>query len=221
MYNLLKTGLILLLITYNIHSVAQTKSVLFYKDGTTQTGYVTFKKKEIKFQELRKDKKVKIKYEHLDSISGYVNPRSKRKDLKPKMAYIFPTGKNDNNFQLYDLVKDGKVNLYKLSNYGDYSFVWSPTSAALGMAPIPMKTKTAIIYGVKRDKETFVILLGNKDTSVSFITIADSFKTQGSEYFSDCTVLATKIKEGEKGFSKEDIKDVVDFYNSECSESID
>jgi len=220
MYNLFKTALVLVVITYNIQCLAQTKSVLFYKDGTSKTGYITFKKKEIKFQENKKDKKEKINYDQLDSISSYINPRSKRKDLKPKMAYIFPTDKNDKNFQVYDLVKKGKVNLYKLSKYGDYSMIWLPSnSSSFGTTPVPVGTrKTVTIYGVKRNNETFVTILGNKDTSVSFVTIADSFKSQGSEYFSDCIELASKIKKGEKGFSKEDIKKVVDYYNTECSE---
>ncbi|PWK19577.1 hypothetical protein [Xanthomarina spongicola] len=220
MYSLLKIALVSALITYNVQCFAQTKSVLFYKDGTSQTGYVTFKKKEIKFQEQKDGKKEKIEYEKLDSISGYINPRSKRKDIKPRMAYVFPTGKNDKNFQVFDLVKKGKVNLYKLSKYGNYSVIWVPSNnSSFATTPIPVGTrKTITIYGVKRDNETFVTILGNKDTSVSFVTIADSFKTQGSDYFSDCTELATKIKDGEKGFRKEDIKKVVDYYNTDCSE---
>lgn len=219
MYNILKTALILVLITYNVQSFAQTKSVLFYKDGTSRTGYVTFKKNEIKFQEQQKGKKEKIKYELLDSISGYINPRSKRKDNKPRMAYVFPTGKSDKDFQVFDLVKKGKVSLYTLSKYGDYSMIWVPSNnSSFATTPIPVGAKKIVtIYGVKRDKEAFVTILGNKDTSVSFITIADSFKTQGSAYFSDCTDLASKVKEGEKGFSKEDIKKVVDYYNTECN----
>jgi len=220
MYRLFKTALLLVLITYNIQCLAQTKSVLFYKDGTSKTGYVTFKKKEIKFQGNNKGKKEKINYDQLDSISGYINPRSKRKDKNPRMAYVFPTGKNDKNFQVFDLVKKGKVNLYKLSKYGNYSIIWLPSNnSSFATTPVPVGTRnTVTIYGVKRDNETFVTILGNKDTSVSLITITDSFKTQGSEYFSDCKELATKINEGEKGFSKEDLKKVVAYYNTQCSD---
>src|SRR5690606_16711684 len=142
----------------------------------------------------------------LDSISGYINPRSKRKDNKPRMAYVFPTGKSDKDFQVFDLVKKGKVSLYTLSKYGDYNMIWVPSNnSSFATTPIPVGTKK------------IVTILGNKDTSVSFITIADSFKKQGSTYFSDCTALASKIKEGEKGFSKKDIKQVVDYYNTECN----
>ncbi|PWI29939.1 hypothetical protein DI383_09305 [Flavobacteriaceae bacterium LYZ1037] len=219
MFNLIKITLLLVLITGANKCFSQTKSVLFYKDGTSQTGYVTFKKKEIKFQEQKKSKKEKIKYEQLDSISGYINPRSKRKDNNPRMAYIFPTGKDGKDFKVYDLVKKGKVNLYTYSKYGNYPVLWLPSSNNIGTTPVFTGTRNDItIYGVKRDNEAFVTILGNKDTSVSFITIADSFKTQGSEYFSDCSELKIKIKEGEKGFSKKDIKKVVDYYNTKCHE---
>lgn len=204
------TILLILLLSYQTY--AQKKMVIHLKDGSQQTGYVTFKKKEIKFQEKLKDKKTKIAYETIDSLSSYVNPRAQRA-REPKTVYVWATGKENKDYHVYDRVVKGNVNLYKYTSFGGYSAIVVPTggAGAYGVS-IPTGKNASVNYGVKRDGESFVVILGDLDS-----LIRDHFKSQGSKYFSDCPVLSEKIKNKEKGFSKKDIKKVVAFYNSQCS----
>lgn len=193
--------------------LAQKKMNLHFKDGTSQTGYVTFKKKEIKFQEKLKGKKEKVDYADIDSLSSYVNPRATRARA-PKTVHVLATDKENKDFKVYDIVTKGKVTLYKYSSFGGYSAMWVPTGGTPGSSvyiPSGGGGKT-ITYAVKRDGESFVSVLGNSDS-----LIRDSFKTQGYDYFNDCPDLASKIKNKEKGFEKKDIKKIVTYYNSNCS----
>jgi len=209
---LLITGLVLC----SLKGFSQKKMILHFKDGSTQTGYVTFKKKELKFQENLKAKKGKIAYEVLDSASSYKNPRAKRAS-KPKTVYILPTGKEGKQYRVYDIVKQGKVNLYKYSTYAGYSGLWVPSGGGGSQVYIPTGGGGPVtIYGIKRPDESFVTILGNKDTSIAFVKVSDSFKKQGSAYFEDCSALSQKIEKKEKGFTKKDLKRIVDYYNTQC-----
>lgn len=199
---------------------SQKKMTLHFKDETSKTGFVTFKKKELKFQEKLKGKKKKIAYELLDSISSYVNPRAKRARA-PKTVYVLPTAKEDKQYRVYEKVTQGKVTLYKYSSFGGYSGMWVPSGGGPGNSVyIPTGgTTSATVYGLKREGESYVSILGNSDSSIMFVKIHDSFKSQGSKYFSDCPILAEKIKNKDKGFTKKDIKKVVNYYNTQCNKN--
>lgn len=200
-----KFCIVCLLVMIGSTSYAQKKMVLHFKDGSQQTGYVTFKKKEIQFQENRKDKKEKIDYALLDSAVTAINSRAKRA-RKPKTVYVLATYKDGKDYRVYDLIKQGKVNLYTFSNYSGVRGLWAPTGGNAGNSVfIPTGGASSTIkYGLKRENETYV-------------TILDKFVKNASNYFKDCSELSEKIKKKEKGFKKENIKKIVDYYNSQCA----
>lgn len=197
---------------------AQKKMNLYFKDGSIKTGYVTFKKSEVKYQEKKKGRKEKFDYEILDSAASPVNPRAKRQ-LKPKTVYFLAEGKKGKKVSVFDLVSSGKVNLYKKTTMAGYQGVWLNTGGGgAGNIFIPSApSKKITIYALRRESEPNVTILGGKDTSVAFIKLVDSFKNHSEEYFSDCPALVENIKEEKKGFKQSEIKKIAAFYNTQCN----
>lgn len=193
-------------ILFSMKLSAQKKMNLYFKDGTIKTGYIEFKKDEVKYKESQKGKKEKFDYTLLDSAATPINKRAKRQ-LKPKTVYFIPEGKNRKKIGVYELVISGPLNLYKKTNLAGYSTVWVSTGAGgLGGSAIPMAGKKRVAYGLKRTDEPTITTLGGKDTSVAFIKIVDSFKKHSEEYFSDCPTLVQNIKDEKRGFKQSELK---------------
>jgi len=211
-----KLLLVTITLIFTIKTYGQKKMTLYFKDGTTNTGYVEFKKKEVKFRAKQKGKKEKFDYVLLDSASTPINPRAKRQ-RKPKTVYFLPEGEKQKKIGVYEIVSTGKVTLYKKTNIAGYSTVWTPTGAAgLGGPSIPMSGGKHVAYGLKKSNESSITILGGKDTSIAFITIADSFKNHSEKYFSDCPILVENIKNKKQGFRQSDLKKIVIYYNTQC-----
>lgn len=102
---LLATIIICLLCTLSLS--AQKKMNLYFKDGTSKTGYVEFKKDEVKFRAKQKGKKEKFDYAILDSAAAPINPRAKRQ-RKPKHVYFLPEGKKGKKSECMKLYQLGK-----------------------------------------------------------------------------------------------------------------
>ncbi len=188
-------------------SYAQKKMTLHFQDGTEQTGYVTFKKKEAVFQEKVKGKKEKIKYELLDSATTPINPRAKRQ-RKPKTVYFLSEGKKGKTRGVYDLVQKGTINLYKKTSYAGYSGIWMANGGGPGnpvFMPTPGGGGKITIYAIQEKGASNLEVLGTK------------FSKNMTEYFQDCSELTKKIEGNEKGFRKKDIKNVISYYNTKCS----
>lgn len=198
----------------------QKKMDLFFKDGTTQTGYVTFKNKKAKFQKSKKGKKGKkqsIKYELLDSASSTLTKRAKELNREGKTVYFLPVGAKKKTYMVYELLEEGKINLYKLSNYSGYGTVWMSTGPGFGGVPMGVGSKNTVRYAVRKKGDDFITGLGGKDTSVMFVKLVDSFKRDLKILFEDCPSLVEKIEKDEKGFKgKKGLPNMVDYYNKQC-----
>ncbi len=196
----------------------QKKMDLFFKDGTTQTGYVTFKKKSAKFQESKKGKKQSIKYELLDSASSKLTERAKELDREPKMVYFLPFGEKKKKYMVYELLEKGKINLYKLSTYNGYGTVWMSSGSGFGGIPMATRSKKTVHYAVRKQGDDFITGLGGKDTSVMFVKLVDSHKRDLKILFEDCPVLVEKIEKGENGYKEnKGLPTMVDYYNKQCN----
>ncbi len=193
---------------------------LYFKDGTIKTGYVEFKKDEVKFRtQQKKGKKEKFDYALLDSAAVPVNPRAKRQRA-PKTVYFLPEGEKGKKISVFDLVSTGSVNLYKKTVLAGYQGYWINTGGGgVGGSNVFMggpPAKKVTIYALKRTNETNATILGGKDTSIVGLKLVNSFKKHSEEYFSDCPDLVDKIKNGERGFKESDIRKIVAHYNSKC-----
>lgn len=211
--------LFLVMIQASMSLTAQKKMNLYFKDGSTKTGFVEFKKEEVKFRAKQKGKKEKFDYALLDSAATPINPRAKRKPT-PKTVYFLPEGQKGKRISVFELVTKGKLSLYKKTALAGYQGVWINTGgggAGAGNIFIPgAPSKKITIYALKRKNEPTVTILGGKDTSIAFVKLIDSFKKHSAAYFSDCPSLVMSIKEGKKGFKQGEMKKIVSYYNSNC-----
>jgi len=208
--------LILIIFLMSISMYSQKKMVLYFKDGSSQTGYITYEKKYVKFQESKKDKKQKIDYQLLDSTTNYISKRAKNSRREPKTYYFIPEGKKEKHYGVWELDTKGKVYLYKRTVDASNGGMWTNSMGGMPNTITSTgsnKNKKNIIYRVKRPNEPYLTSFGNKDFSAGFITIVDSFKNETAEYFEDCPILVEKIKKEEKGFTRNCMKEIVDYYN--------
>lgn len=216
--NQLKIIILFFIVFGGLNCYGQKKMDLFFKDGSIETGYVTFKKGKAKFQENKKEKKRNIKYEILDSASSTLSKRAKESKRKPKTVYFLPVGAKKKTYMVYELLEEGKISLYKLSNYSGYGAVWMSTGGSFGGIPMVAGKKNSIRYAVRKKGDDFITGLGGKDTSVMFVKLVDSYKRDLTILFEDCPVLVEKIENEEKGFKgKKELPTMVDYYNNQCN----
>lgn len=192
-------------------SMGQKKMNLYFKDGTTQLGYVTFKNRKLQLREKPKSKKTIIEYALLDSASLYIRKRSNARKRKPKNYYFLGYKDIPKRVGVYQLVEEGKVNVYKMTDINPGGTMLVPSM--MGGAPfVVTDSKPTPYYAVKRKDETYVTIFKSIDNN----SIWKNFKKQTADYFSDCPLLVDKIQKREKGFRKEDIRKIIKFYNTSC-----
>lgn len=197
---------IFLLIVNN--TFAQDKEAkLFFKDGTSVAGYAEIKEKgflgfttapKILFRLSLNDKPDEWDHETVSKIEFYAFEYYKKFEyVKVKSSLGYP-------YQLLEVVTEGEVNLY-LRTIVDNSFnfpLLSPGSPGRELyLPQTNNISVTMTYLVKRDNENELTKVGSKNRIL--------------KYFKDCP----GIKQGfdEKEFAVKDIKDIVEFYNDNCS----
>lgn len=101
------------------------------------------------------------------------------------------------------LIKDGRVKLFEYHFSGSAG---APMMSAGGGAPMTMGGTPGGCNSVlqKGDGPLFEIS----------VSLFNSFKKQASDYFSDCPELSNKILN--KEYHKDDIEQIVDYYNKLC-----
>ncbi len=96
--------------------------------------------------------------------------------------------------RIFKLYKRGKINIY---------IIESTTVTGFG-------NFSSTYYSIKKpNEERCVDLYKGGPYWTNFAKIA-------SNYFEDCPDLANKIKNREKGFTKDDLLNVVEYYNKKC-----
>ena len=99
--------------------------------------------------------------------------------------------------ELYEVVTDGTVKLYKKSLTTNMVF------PATGINNIPQSTTVKnVVYYLKREKEPYPT------------RIRDNYIKATAEYMKDCEVMVEKIKNHEYNYIQ--LKDLVDYYNANC-----
>jgi len=187
-------------ITSNVFS-QKKKCIIYFKDNTTIEGLGKIKSDgAIKFK-LNEDSDSKI-YEAdlIDKIKINEN------GLTQTYKYL----KEKNNFPLWlKVIVEGKVNLYKndISGFNFGPMAGSGFGGGFG-APMAMSSGPVIYYYVSHEGDAEVF----KITSIG--NISKNFKNAASEFFKDCPALVEKINT--KTFRKDDIEEVVNFYNKNC-----
>ena len=159
------------------------------KNDKTIQGSGELKRKFVKIKASENAKYQKIDLEEIDKIDF-------TKKGKSTTFYFFKSNKGEFLISYLQLEIKGNVNLYSKSFINNTGYgAFESTN-----------------YYLKRENEQIVTILGGG-------TVWDNFKKESAEYFKDCPSLVKNISESKKGFTKKDIKKIVEFYNSNANKS--
>lgn len=190
-----------------------------FKEGTVVDGYAKFLEegKEIKFFSDKESEPVVYSYVNIEKVEMMKG--------NAKTIYSYIQVINQGTYKLAELLKEGKVNLYKFSyeEKGWTTTYESPVGTTFSIftpnGPItinngPIGGFVSSFYKtvfrdlcVKRQDEEMARYF--KDVS-----IGANFKQLGAYYFQDCPELSKKIKSGK--FKLGRLTDIVDYYNNFC-----
>lgn len=206
--------LLFILLSIN-HVVAQKSSAtLFFKDGTSQQGYVIGDASwDVRFSKELKGKKTTYDFKELDSlhiteneqlisyhIQKYRFGKSSKKSKKLKYTMV-------------QLIIDGPVQFYiQRLNYK------TPESVQTTRYPNGhIEQRTAL--GNDYSQHSLFVIKPDEDRLFWLSTpgggvFSRNFKKAATEYFQDCPTLTAKIESGE--FTRKTAAKMVLFYNNQC-----
>lgn len=191
------------LFVFSIGFSQNQRCTIYLKDNTSITGLGRIKTDgNIKFK-LNSDSDSNI-YEAalIDRIE--MNEKGTNETYKYK--------KLKNNFEQWlKVIVEGRVNLYKSDASGFYFAPGAMNTAGGfgGMSYGGGGNVTSYYINHEGESEVFKI--------TSFGNISKNFKNAASDFFKDCPVLVEKIQN--KTYTKNDIEEVVEFYNRECNKA--
>ncbi|WP_395062253.1 hypothetical protein [Flavobacterium sp.] len=188
--------LIVITICTNVFGQEREATILF-NDSTSVKGFGEIKKEKIYF---RVSLDAKIKEWDFKMASGLIFSGY---GFSEKYLYIKPD-KYSKKPIIMEVMEEGNVNLYKKSFITQKAYV------------DPTKSLTYFNYRkiyVYDFESTYYVKRKNEEnaTDLSF-----SFKINSVKYFSDCKILVEKINK--KEFKKDNIVEIVYYYNDYCDE---
>ncbi|WP_338839393.1 hypothetical protein [Flavobacterium ginsenosidimutans] len=166
---------------------------IIFNDSSSIQGFAEIKDNAIYFKVKQEDKADKWSYDFAKGLvfSGY--------GYSEKFEYVeFEHSKP----KLLQVVEEGNVNLYR---YAKAHYRGRNTNLPIGKLPSDedvVWTMSEAFY-VKRKSEPYAI------------DIEFSFNLRAKKYFGDCKKVVERINN--KKFTKENIKDMVFFYNEYCA----
>ena len=172
---------------------------IFYRDGTSEKGYLKVKYSKIKFKKKITNKKaIEFTYKKVKKI--IINEDGKDYEYQYKII----KGKKKGKFKLLKIVIFGEASLYKLEH-----------ETSLGN---PRLSPIALTYNYKganfylgKGESSLVEFIGANSIAVGRKSIRKGLMV----YFKDCKELVKKLKA--KEYKNKDIVKAVEFYNSNCN----
>lgn len=201
----IKILLSLLAVLFTVSFYSQKgKATIFFKEGKSLKGIVKIKHTGvIKYQKKKRAEKVIYDFNNIDHIDMYQGG-----DVA---TYVYLKVKGKTSSRVLEEMATGRANLYRIVTEGTTGGMPMGTGAGgmgMGMGMTMGHSYTLKSYYICKEGEKEVNYLGSTNW------LSKSFKKAASEYFNDCPVLAKKIIERE--YKKRDIREIVDFYNTEC-----
>jgi len=201
----MKKIIILFFINFSLIAFCQEReATILFNDNTSIKGFAEIKKEKIYFRVSLNEKVTEWNYDMAKGLvfSGY--------GFSEKYLYIKP-GKYSKKPIIMEVVEEGNVCLYMETIETIKTIVHPQHNEPLSPSnPFYKFPETRKIYDIER---TYYVKKSNEEyaTDISF-----SFKDNSMRYFSDCIELVKKIKT--KEFKKEDILEIVYYYNDYCGE---
>jgi hypothetical protein len=170
---------------------------IIFNDSTSIKGFGEIKNNEIYFKVKQEDKPTKWSYDIAKGLTFYGYGFSEKYEYIKCDKHSKP--------KILEVIEEGNVTLYKDSRI----FYTGNFTPSVGHLPTNISSFENIseTFYVKRESEEFA-------TNIFF-----SFKTSAKKYFSDCLKIIEQINN--RKFTKENIPDMVFYYNEYCSENED
>lgn len=168
---------------------------IIFNDSTSIKGFGEIKNNEIYFKVKQEDKPTKWSYDIAKGLTFYGYGFSEKYEYIKCDKHSKP--------KILEVIEEGNVTLYKDSRIF-YTGNFTPSAGHLPTNISSFENISETFY-VKRESEEFA-------TNIFF-----SFKTSTKRYFSDCLKIIEKINN--RKFTKENIPDMVFYYNEYCSEN--
>lgn len=193
----MKNLLFILFLSMSISfTYAQKRVTITKQDGTVIQGYGKIVASGVKYKSTKKSKFKTIKGTEIDKVV-----------LKSKHGtdqYVFRPLKEGKKPKLMALKYEGKsIELYEL-------YLGSPTGVASSGGVSGSVSVNVIRYYVMRKGEKAVTMIR------SGAVMGKTFEKRAKAYFTGCPSLLSKL--GSKGFKKNDLDNVMKFYDENCGE---
>lgn len=199
----MKKIIILFFIHFSLIAFCQEReATILFNDSTSIKGFAEIKKEKIFFRVSLNDEVTEWDYDKAIGIifSGY--------GFSEKYLYIKP-GKYSKKPVIMEVIEESNVCLYKKSVLAKKLIKFPQRNEPISPSnPYYKFPKAERVYDIE---STYYVKKTNEEyaTDISF-----SFRDNSMRYFSDCIELVEKIKT--KEFKKEDILEIVDYYNDYC-----
>ena len=165
------------------------KAVLVFKDGTELSCYARISGDNIRYvKENIKDTEIVVDEKELNGIKIWMNDNL--------VELYFKTEEGKTKPKLMELVNNGKMKLFRISNVNEKNIGFSYNSNYFE------KSASTVYFLEKKSNKDLVF------------RIAKNFDETAKDYFSDCSSLVERI--GQDNFRKKDILKIVVFYNENC-----
>ena len=199
-----------------------TEAVVYLKNDKTLIGLATIpmmsdainlKKEQLKFRTDKKSKKSKYKPEEIDSIVftiTYKERVNKERIKKTRVETFIPIylNKKQTKMGFAELMIDGPLKLVGRTVAVQSGGSWTPATGAPNNVPV---------YNpgyMGSHNQVLILKEGETPKMFNQVSLTKSFRKRAMEYFSDCPLLQNKIDT--KAYKKEDLQEIVKFYNSSC-----
>ncbi|MDO8317163.1 MAG: hypothetical protein Q7T12_06545 [Flavobacterium sp.] len=200
-FNLKKVIIALFLLVFSIGFSQNQRCTIYLKDNTSVTG----------LGKIKTDGNIKFKVNSESESSIYEAALIDRIEMNEKGTNeTYKYKKLNNNFEQWlKVIIEGRVNLYKSDVSGMY-FAPGAMNTAGGFGGMSYGGGGNVThYYINHEGESEVFKI------TSFGNISKNFKNAASDFFKDCPVLVKKIQN--KTYTKNDIEEVVEFYNENCN----
>lgn len=178
--------------TMSIISNAQAtkqKATIYFKDGTELSCYARISGDFIRYSEEKQGVELKGNFKEISKLQIRMNDQL--------LVFIYKTEKGKTQPRLFELIVEGDVCLYRISDVYEKKIGFHSNKNVL-------KHKTS---------STKYFLECKEDAALVF-RFKNDFMEKAKEYFLDCPLLVEKI--ANESFRQKDLLEIVLFYNENC-----
>lgn len=194
---------VLLFFLVSINCYAQkTRAILTFDNDSIVKGFAEIINSEkLKFKNRLEEKPQKLSTKGLKSIS-FIDGENRR-------TYIVLKKEQINKPILLEEILVGDVNLYRVKNTSSYG-TGAGGLLSGGSSYVSNSGNSNEYYVKRKNQESYFNILNSE------IVKRRNFRIIASEFFSSCETLKDKIFLEAPGFQKENLVEIVGFYNIKC-----